>query len=329
MELIDRYLAEVGRYLPPDRRADVLAELRLSIVETLGSSDGAKLNEEDVVRVLKETGSPKEIAALYYPEGQYLIGPALYPLFRMVVGIALFAIIGIQLVSIVISFAIDTAAAPALENFWQILGTIPAALGTIVIIFAILQRYGIRPEKDEKAFNPQDLPPIKDLEPVKRGEQIFSIIVGVVFLVILARFAYEGGFSGLDGRGFFSNPVISRYLPWIGLSLLLGILIDVLLLWQGIWQTWTRLAKIAVDLFSLVVLYLLIQGHSDWLSDSGVGGLIDGLVQLPESIDVSTQLVGMTILRMAFSIAFIIIAFEILVQLYRLVRHLLRSNKRF
>ncbi len=244
MELVDRYLVEVGRYLPPDRRADVLAELRLSIMEALEASGNDELKEEDVVRVLKETGSPKEVAALHYPEGQYLIGPALYPLFRLVVGIALFAIIATQLVSIVILFAIDTTAAPALENFWQILGTIPAALGTIVIIFAILQRYGIRPERDEKAFDPQDLPPIKDLEPVKRGEQIFSIIVGVVVLAILARFAYEGGFSGLDGRGFFTNPVISRYLPWIGLSLLLGILIDVLLLWQGTWQTWTRLAKI-------------------------------------------------------------------------------------
>ena len=151
----------------------------------------------------------------------------------------------------------------------------------------------------------------------------------MVFLVILARFAYEGGFSGFDGRGFFTNPVISRYLPWIGLSLLLGILIDVLLLWQGVWQTWTRLAKIIVDLFSLVVIYLLIQGHNDWLNDAGVGGLIDGLVQLPDSIDVNSQLVGMTILRMVFSIVFIIIAFEILVQLYRLVRQLLRSNKNF
>lgn len=329
MDLVERYLVDVGRYLPPDRRADALAELRSSIMEALDARGDGEPKEVDIVEVLKETGPPKKVAASYYPEGQYLIGPALYPIFRMVVGIALFAIIGTQLVFIAVSFAFDTEVVPALENFWQILGSIPAALGTIVIIFAILQRYGIQPEPDEKAFNPQDLPPVKDLEPVNRGEQIFSIIVGMVFLVILARFAYEGGFSSIEGSGFFANPVISRYLPWIGLSLLLGILIDVLLLWQGVWQNSTRLAKIAVDLFSLVVLYLLIQGHNEWLSDAGVGGLIDGLVQLPENIGLNSQLVGMTILRMTFSIAFLIIALETLVQVYRLVRQLLRSDRPF
>ena len=104
MELIDRYLHEVGRYLPKKNREDILAEIRSYLEDKLDERTNGKPSEEDVVEFLKEEGSPQKMAASYAPEGQYVIGPSLYPLFRLVTGIALAASIGAQLLAWAVSF---------------------------------------------------------------------------------------------------------------------------------------------------------------------------------------------------------------------------------
>lgn len=328
MELVERYLYEVGRRLPPKRRADVVAELRSSIelqleAEGEGQSGDAGPDSAKAAAILQEMGSPEKVAADYYPEGQYLIGPALYPLFRLVTAIAVTATVGAQLLAVLVAFVFASESPDLLGTFWQILFSVPVTIGIVAIIFAILQRYEVRPELDVEEFDPYKLPDIKGGQKVKRGELIFSIIFSIVFLVLLAQFAARGGFAGFGGLGIFNNPVIGQYLPWIFLSLLLGILVDIFLLWRGRWEISTRLAKIGANAFSLLLLGLMIQGHTEWLAGEGVSSFFDGLLKLPEAINLDNQLVGMIFFRLAMTIAFIVIAIETLVQLFWLVRGLL------
>jgi hypothetical protein len=49
------------------------------------------------VALLKEFGSPSEIASRYRGE-EYLIGPVLFPTFKMVVSIVLSVVVGIQVI---------------------------------------------------------------------------------------------------------------------------------------------------------------------------------------------------------------------------------------
>jgi len=78
-----------GRQLPRNKRADIEAELRSALTDSLEARSQGEPTQDQVVAVLKEFGRPEKVAASYWPEGQYLIGPRLFPLFRMVVGIAL------------------------------------------------------------------------------------------------------------------------------------------------------------------------------------------------------------------------------------------------
>jgi hypothetical protein len=87
MNLLDRYIQEVGRFLPRVKRRDIQAELRSSLVDTLEDRFGKEQSDDQVAELLKEFGNPREVAASYHPQGQYLIGPGLYPLFTMVAGI--------------------------------------------------------------------------------------------------------------------------------------------------------------------------------------------------------------------------------------------------
>ena len=119
--------------------------------------------------------------------------------------------------------------------------------------------------------------------------------------------------------------MIVQYLPWIGLSILAGILIDLWLLWRGGWQTSIRIARLLANVFSLVVLGLLVQEHNIWLGDTGLS-LLESIVQIPVIAGEFDQFAGMVIFRFALTIAFVVTAIETVVQLFRLVRNLMQPN---
>ena len=328
MDLIERYLQEIGRqlprHLPSEQRADILAELRSSLMDTLEARFEGEPSENAVVQMIREMGSPQQVAASYHPIGQYLIGPELYPTFRLVLVVVFTAVIGAQLLAIVISLGLAQASLSILDEFWGIINSLPAALGMVVIVFAILQRLGVQTEDKSEAFDPLQLPQLEGNEqPVKRGEQVFGIIVGVIVLAFLSRFAMVGGFQG---DSLFANPVIDQYFPWIALSMVIGIVIDIFLLWKGRWQTSTRIAKIAADIFSMVILFVLIQGHNAWLGEMGVAGFFEGLTQFSQNTELPTQVIGMAAFRIALTVAFIVTGVDTLVQLYRLIRSGMNVN---
>ena len=98
MDLIERYVYEVGRQLPRKNRADIQVELKSTLVDTLEDRVAGEPTQEDEIELLKEFGPPQKVAASYWPQGQYLIGPNLFPLFRMVVAIVLTVFVIVKLV---------------------------------------------------------------------------------------------------------------------------------------------------------------------------------------------------------------------------------------
>jgi len=190
----------------------------------------------------------------------------------------------------------------------------------VVIVFAILQRFEVRPDVGDESWDPLALPQIFEDEPVKRGERIFEIAMSVVILVVLAFFSEKVGIVSTPGGEFFANPVITQYIGWISLSLLVSIGLDIYLLWQGRWHTATRVMRIAVNLLSIAILGLLVQGHNAWLAERGGGGFLATLERLPEDIANGSQLIGMHAFRMAFGIALVVTVIDTLVMIFRLVK---------
>jgi hypothetical protein len=326
MKLIDRYIHEVGRHLPRKNRADIQIELRSLLVDDLEDRAGPNPSEDQVVELLKEYGPPRTVAASYHPEGQYLIGPELYPLFKMVTVIALAAVLGSQLLAWGIALLNGHGAFSPLQALGGLLTAIPSALGMIVIVFALLQRFEVRPDTDEKAWDPMSLPKVDEVEHVKRGERIAGIIVQIAVLVLLTFFPQWIGFMTFPGGEFFANPVIQDYVVLISVSILISLSLDIYLLWQGRWVLSTRIARIAVNLLAITVLLLLIQGHTAWLVENGAGGLFDALMSIPTSAEASWQVIGMASFRLAFGIAAIVTVFETLVIVFRMVRRFYRKG---
>lgn len=335
MELIERYLHEVGRSLPKKNREDILAEIRSDLEDRLEERSQGNAKEEDVVALLQEYGSPQKVAASYAPDGQYLIGPALYPLWRMVTGIVLAATIGAQLLAWGIALWAGNGEVNAAELIGGLFSGALSSIGSTLIVFMILQRAGVQPKLEEK-WDPRNLPVIVNEDEVKRGELIFGIAGGSILLALLValsdRIGVYSGFSGQfvvgvsDGFGgqFYPNPVIQQLLPWIYLSLAVSIGFDIYLLWRGRWETITRGFELGVDFLSIAVLTMLYKGHAAWLTAHGSSGVFFNLTDMFADITTDIQVFGMKAFCLSFGIALIVV---VSVTISKIVKMIIRSIK--
>lgn len=320
MSLIDRYIHEVGRHLPRKNREDIQAELRSLLIDTLEDRSKGEPTEADIVAVLEEFGPPKKVAASYFPEGQYLIGPTLFPVFRLVVVIAMASVICAQLLSIGITVFFSNTTLNLMEIFTVMMSNFLIVLGFVVIVFVILQWLDVKAEITDDTWNPRNLPEISEFEPVNRGGKIVGIMAAAFILRLITFYPDQIGFLNHPGAElFFENPVIVRYIDLISLFLIVCIALDIYLLWQRRWQKVTRTAKIVLDTFSIIILALLVQGHTAWLVERNAGGFFPSLAGFGEGM-AGFEVIGMHIFRIGFGIALIGKIIEVIVTGYRLIR---------
>ena len=325
MELIERYVYEVGRHLSRKNRADIQVELKSTLVDTLEDRVAGEPSQEDEIQLLKEFGPPQKVAASYWPQGQYLIGPSLFPLFRMVVAIALTVFVIVQLVLLGIAIVFDQEVLTflsVLDIFSEMIGSVFMAFSIIVIVFAILQRFDVKPDEEDEQWDPRELPEIEPQDTVNRTGTVVGITISLVIIAILLFLPDKIGVWVSPGTEILLNPVITSYIPLLILSILLGIALDVILLWRGKWETATRLAKIGTNLFSIYVLYVLISGHNVWLAEQGVGGFLSFIDTIGEGVfdAEATLILGMQAFRMAFIIAAIVLSVDTVNLVYKLLK---------
>ena len=99
MNLIDKYIAEVGKHLPRKQRADIEAEIRSTLEDMLEErKQTSPENEAQVIELLKEYGEPRKVAESYVSP-RYLIGPRMYPRMVLVAKIVLTVLFMILLMS--------------------------------------------------------------------------------------------------------------------------------------------------------------------------------------------------------------------------------------
>ncbi|HDD61673.1 MAG: hypothetical protein DRI65_09005 [Chloroflexota bacterium] len=323
MNLLDRYIHEVGRHLPRKNRSDIQAELRSSFVDTLEDRFGQDASEEQTSELLKEFGQPRDVAASYHPQSQYLIGPTLYPIFRMVIWIVIAAVLGAQILAWGIGIFVDGDAFSVWEMLASLVASVPASLGWVVITFMILQYFDAKPDLENEPWDPTMLPEINPGQDTKRGELIVSLVFSTLILALVTLFPQWVGFITFPGGNFYPNPVILDYLTLIQVSLLATILMNIYLLWKGSWTFLTRVIKLGLDAFGVVILAFLIQGHNAWLAAKGSSSFTTWISSIGSN---NWELVGMHAFRLAFVVAFIVTIIEIFATIFRMVRSKMASD---
>ena len=326
MELIDRYVHEVGRYLSPKNRQDIQTEIRSLLMDTLEARVKGEASEEDVVAVLKEFGPPAKVAASYRPQSQYLIGPELFPLFRTVVGIAMLVLVIVNVVLFAVLLFTNPDPLQALDGLSDLIKSFLSILGTIVVVFYVLQYFDVRLAKSSQEWHPRDLPQVDVKNDIKRGETIFDIALILLILVAVLVFPTRLGVVVTPGTPILTDPVINRTIPLIVGALVVGLLVDIVLLWRRRWETGTRLAKIASNLFSIIVIAVLISGHATWLAEHTQSGFFGMLSNLPVGEVPTAQLtltIAMFFVQWGLIIAMIVTVVETIEIGYRFFRQIM------
>jgi hypothetical protein len=191
MELLDRYLQSVRKHLPFDRQDDIVAELRANLEAQLEEKEaalGRPLTPPEAEEWIRQLGSPIHMAAPYQPQ-QYLIGPALFPIYRHVLKLALSWA--------AIAYAIATAAqfvagaqadgTALLEAFLHLPMVILYATAWCTLVFAAIEylvTHGLiklpQVEHLSNLWAPGALPPLAQQTPGKKPRSYAQAVAEVV-----------------------------------------------------------------------------------------------------------------------------------------------------
>jgi hypothetical protein len=190
MELVDRYLHAIEFWLPNQQKHDIAAELSEEIhaqMEEQAAALGRPLTREEMEALLKRFGAPLTVAQRYLPQ-ESLIGPTLFPIYRFVVKIIAFWLLGPWLlVGIVLALYGPTHEAggsigAAVAHLWGSLWSMAfLSFGMVTLVFAVLERVLPKPLLED--WSPRKLPPVRDRSRVSRltsgfelGVYLFAVV---------------------------------------------------------------------------------------------------------------------------------------------------------
>ena len=328
MNLIDKYIAEVGKHLPRKNRADIEAEIRSTLEDMLEERKQApgEAGDQAMIELLKEYGGPREVAESYTGP-RYLIGPRVYPTFELVTKIVAAVLLAVALAGLGLSLSRASLAGPEFletigEGALNLLGGLIAAFGNIVLVFAILER--VLPakefEKEAEEWNPAELASEPDPDRVKFGEQIFEMFFLVLFLVILNLYPNVIGFGFFNQSDWvFISPLLMEtfftYLPWINILFLLQLGFNVYLLRQGSWNKRARVMNILLELASLALAIVMLRGPDlVALNASQLAG-----TPLEDSASLFSTIINL-IPALVLTVVIIVSSIEVAQMVYRLMK---------
>ena len=270
-DLVNRYIYDVSRRLPENKREDIKEELNSNIHEMLSDHP----NEEEIKKVLESLGHPRVLANKYREQKRYLIGPAWFDDYLLVLKITLIVIAIITGISSGIARAINPESVTIFgaifevifHTFFDILNALIAVFGIVTIIFMIIEKISKGGHQITfDVFRLPQLPKEKQME-IKRSSAIASVIITSIVGVIIIYFLYTGksitGYFDGDGQfnqltNFLNHDVVMSIFALIVISIIANIALEVVKLLSGRWTVNVLLVHIFVKLFGAVVAIIFL-----------------------------------------------------------------------
>jgi hypothetical protein len=162
MDILNRYLQAIGQHLPATTRADVLAELRANLLAQIEAQEeelNRPLSDAETAAILQAHGHPELVAERYLPQ-RSLIGPTLFPLYRLVLRRAFPLVLliytitqGIKLLSIPTGSAL---ASTLVESVLQLFPALFFFVFWVTVVFAIIEAVQYHYAANRDAGHPWD-----------------------------------------------------------------------------------------------------------------------------------------------------------------------------
>jgi hypothetical protein len=263
MNLVERYIEAVKFWLPKQLRDDVAAELADDIRSEIEESErekGRKLTDDEVAAILKARGRPMLVASRYLPK-RWLIGPELYPIYifvlKIVALVSLVPAVATVLIGVASHQDLGQSYGQAWDQFWTGLWS---AFAAVTIIFAIIERQGMKPSVLDK-WNPKALRPVVDSNRIPRSTSVGDIIGG---LVLIALFA-----AGYLSHNVYTFPGVQltlapQWVPFCQMSIVIAaveVAVSAANLFTPYWTVSSILARVGIDIAKTAVFFWLITAN--------------------------------------------------------------------
>ncbi len=182
MELVERYLQAVKFALPKAQRDDVLRELSdeiLSQVEEKEASLGRPLTEDEQVAILRQIGNPALVAGRYRKQ-QYLIGPAVFPIYWIVLRWVLVVVVFAMSVGSVMLTVTGAGMGAALGSLARLPLAIIATFAAVTFACALLDYFQAKFD----LFSNWDARKLPKLSKTKKEPSTTETIAAIIFTAI-------------------------------------------------------------------------------------------------------------------------------------------------
>ena len=307
MDLLDRYLAAVGRELPEAQRADVIAELRddlLSMIEAEEDRLGRPQTRAELEAMLVAFGHPLRVAGRYR-KVQHLIGPDIFPFWWAWLRAALIVVATVYVVLAGVQALSTGDASRVLRGVnGSLVDALVFTFGAVTLAAAAIERWGKTALLTR--WKPRDLPSPR-VKTASQFERVLQFAFSLVFL---------GWWSGLI-----------RFSNWIPP----GIRLELAPVWYGCY--WAILVYCAFECFSrfvaLVKLGLVRTVLAlDIARNLMAAAILAGLLQAGHYVDVvGAPVIIQAQLDRAMTIGFTIAVFGCLISVARDAWRIWRASR--
>jgi hypothetical protein len=284
MALVDRYLHAVKFWLPRNQKDDIIAELSEDLrsqIEDREAELGHKLSDNEVEPILKRCGSPMAVAGRYLPQ-QSLIGPALFPIYSIIIRSLIFYFLlpwlllwlGITIFSP--DFRVDHPGAALFASLepWWLACTYSLFFNTLA--FALLDRSQMRSHLVNN-WNPRALPTERDHNRISRGATIFELTVVVATLAVLVQIDPFHRVFHFFGLSMTLSPQWPYFIWALTAATGGGIAVSCLHLAQPRWTRLSASLRLGLDVYSWGLIYLLCRANLLQSLSGGDLGSNDGV----------------------------------------------------
>ncbi|HEX3892104.1 MAG TPA: hypothetical protein VHW46_05990 [Terracidiphilus sp.] len=280
MELIERYLQAVKKYLPWKRQDDILAELRANMESQLEDKEatlGRVLTQGELEDWLRALGSPMMVASRYQPQ-RSLIGPALFPVYLYVLRIAvLWAIVIYTVVNAVVILFATTGAPSVIDAVLRLPGVLITVAAWVTLTFAAFEFVRERfPEKcppidgiSGRPWSPSSLPPLEKNEdgfgkPRRYAYAVAEVVFGFIFLVWLLLIPrhpfllFGPGMVYMTSGPFELSPIWWTFFWWCVAVNVVQLAWRSINLLRGNWQVRSRVEHLVTKACGLIPLGVVL-----------------------------------------------------------------------
>jgi hypothetical protein len=196
-KLIEQYITAVSYKLPLGRRKDIKDELRSLLMDELEDRFGPDAGEKEAETVIRDFGSPSEVAARYRGSGR-IIAESLHDIYFTLLKIVLFALsIAFTVIFVLKLVTENPTGTDLLVEILRVPGGIIqgwlSAVGLITLIFMVLTRkFGDKIGEKPPFDSSWSIKDIRDIELEKERPStvgtVISITGGGIFAVLAVTY---------------------------------------------------------------------------------------------------------------------------------------------